>query len=110
MKKKARIEKESTPTLESLRRQRISQKHRVAPGESKIRVTLWVDADVVRKFKNRAEEPGSPKYQTLMNTALRATAFGESQDSSSLAHNDEFIKAVARKVQVMTARQKAGNA
>jgi uncharacterized protein (DUF4415 family) len=110
MKKKARIEKESTPTLENLRRRRIVPKHRVAPGEAKIRVTLWIDADVVREFKGRAEDPGSPKYQTLMNTALRAAAFGESKDSSSLVNNNEFIKAVARKVQAMTARKRASNA
>src|SRR5882672_3479576 len=108
MKKKARAERESTPTLESLRRRRIDPKHRVAPGESKIRVTLWIDADVVREFKRRAEPPGSPKYQTLMNAALREVSFGASKDSSSLINDEKFIAAVARKVKAITERKKAG--
>lgn len=105
-KAKAKAERESTPTLESLRRRRIEPKHRVTPGESKIRVTLWIDADVVREFKQQAETLGSPKYQTLMNAALRTAAFSESSSNGALINNDEFIAAVAKKVKAI-ARQKA---
>lgn len=39
------------------------------PG--KVRVTMYVDANVIEAFRKQAEEQGKG-YQTLMNDALRA--------------------------------------
>lgn len=85
--------------LASLRSRRIAPKHRTVPTESKIRVTMWVDADVVRAFQERASEPGTPAYQTQINTVLREFIFGK--PSLSLVNDENFIKAVAEKVKAL---------
>jgi len=42
---------------------------------NKIRITMWVDEDVVATFRARAAKEGSG-YQTEMNRALREAASG----------------------------------
>lgn len=46
------------------------------PKDSKSRITIYLDADIVEHFKTRAEDSKSG-YQTLINQALREKIEGE---------------------------------
>src|SRR5258708_5486735 len=41
------------------------------PRNAKVTVNMYLDGDIVQFFKNRAKRPGSAKYQTQINNALR---------------------------------------
>jgi uncharacterized DUF497 family protein len=50
--------------------------HSIEPGDTeprnaKVTVNMYLDGDIVQFFKNRAKRPGSAKYQTQINNALR---------------------------------------
>ena len=56
---------------------RIPRRHVAEPGEvklsdSKVRVTMYLDADVLEYFKGRAAQPNAAPYQTQINGELRA--------------------------------------
>jgi hypothetical protein len=75
------------------------------PGEvtlkdAKVRVTIYLDADVLSYFKDRAELPNAAPYQTQINNELRHVMEGDSgtERYSDLINDERFIKAVAEKV------------
>lgn len=84
---------------------RIPRRHVTAPDEPKlsdckVRVTMYLDADVVEYFKGRAARPNAAPYQTQINGELRAVMeLGGSGDPYATLVNDErFISAVAERV------------
>lgn len=55
---------------------RIPRRHQTQPGEvtprdAKVKITMFVDADVLQHFKARAARPNAAPYQTQINQALR---------------------------------------
>jgi hypothetical protein len=56
-------------------------------SKSKVRVNTWIDGDIVLELKKRAEKEHT-KYQTLLNSLLRASVF---KDGVSL---DEILKRI----------------
>ena len=84
------------------------QRHRARPGEAhlrncKVRVSIYLDGDVIQYFKERAAAPGAPPYQTQINAALRriieaGEAWPDSAGAKSLWGNEQFIEALARQV------------
>ena len=53
-------------------------RHQVKPGTTaarncKVRVTMFLDLDVLEVFKGRAKSPSAPAYQTQINAELRRT-------------------------------------
>lgn len=85
---------------------RISRRHLTEPGavklsDCKVRVTMYLDADVLEYFKGRAGLPNAAPYQTQINSELRAVMGrgGEGAPYSSLVDDDRFIAAVAERVQ-----------
>lgn len=84
---------------------RIPRRHSTQPGEvsladCKVRVTMYIDADVLEYFKERAAQPNAAPYQTQINSELR-TIMERKGDSqyASLIEDDRFINAVAERVQ-----------
>ena len=91
MKSKARGSK-------SVSLRRIARRHRATPAETqarncKVRVTMYLDADIVEYFKNRSFLPTAAPYQTQINAALRALLDGRSNSGeyASLLDDDSFI-------------------
>jgi uncharacterized protein (DUF4415 family) len=82
------------------------------PGETesrntKVRISILVDLDVLNFFKERASKAGALAYQTQMNQVLRAHMEGKKQpDANTLAQDDRFIKAVAKRVKELSAKQR----
>jgi uncharacterized protein (DUF4415 family) len=61
---------------------RILRRHITQPGEvklsdCKVRVTMYLDADVLEYFKDRAARPHAAPYQTQINAELRRIMEGK---------------------------------
>jgi uncharacterized protein (DUF4415 family) len=70
----SKITTSSRAKKEGLRR--IPRRHFMKKGEtklipSKVRVTMYLDPDVLEHFKRRAAEPNAAPYQTQINNELR---------------------------------------
>ena len=86
---------------------------RIAPEaferrNTKIKVNMYLDGDIVEFFKQRATAPNAAAYQTQINAALREYVEGPasepSEDLNKLLKNKRFIQAVADRVrEAMTA-------
>ena len=73
---------------------------------TKVRISILIDLDVLNYFKERASKAGAPAYQTQINQVLRAQMEGqETVDAKSLAQDDRFIRAVAKRVKELTAKR-----
>ncbi len=74
--------------------------------ESKARINIYIDLDVLDHFRKRAEKPNSAPYQTQINAELRAvlerdlgkTASKIDATVKKLLENDEFLKALSEKL------------
>ena len=94
------------PNLDTLsnlsRKPRKSKLKATTTPNSKLRLTLWLDADVVRHFKQQAAQPGSAKYQTLINAVLRQASFETANPLTLLLQDKQFIAALAQQVAALT--------
>ena len=79
---------------------------KINPTEAKIKMTMFIDFDVLQHFKKRAEKTNSAAYQTQINQELRAIMerhLAEAQNkldevSEKLVNNPLFIKAITEKL------------
>jgi uncharacterized protein (DUF4415 family) len=77
------------------------------PRNTKVRISILIDLDVLNFFKERASRTGALAYQTQINQILRAhVERKESVDATSLAQDDRFIRAVAKRVKQLSSRQR----
>ena len=85
---------------------------RVKPGDTdlrncKVRVNMYLDADIVEYFKRRAAKRNAAPYQTQINSALRELIEGaEEHDYLRLVEDEGFISAVAKRVKARAVRSK----
>jgi len=90
-----------------MRRVPPEERHRASSAQTalrncKVRVTIYLDADVVGHFKRRAALPNAAPYQTQINCALRRFVVGDGArpgpDYSHLLEDDRFLEAVAERL------------
>ena len=98
IKKDSEVETSARARAHGLRR--IPQRHITQPGEikpsdCKVRVTIYLDADVLEYFKDRAAQPNAAPYQTQINAELRRVMEGRTSMSIRDAL-DTIAAAVAR--------------
>lgn len=85
---------------------------RIQPGDTdlrncKVRVNMYLDADIVEYFKRRAAKRNAAPYQTQINSALRELMEGsEEHDYLRLVEDEGFINAVAARVKARGVRSK----
>jgi uncharacterized protein (DUF4415 family) len=80
---------------------RVAKPEDVRPENVKIRITMYVDLDVLNHFKQMARSPDSAGYQTLMNAALRRAALSQKRASAvedELLGNEAFLDELSRRV------------
>ena len=78
----------------------------LASGAAKIRVTAFIDADLVAYFRQRAEKPEAAPFEAQLNQALRAAMqqgmIGEDQQlkqvTETLLNNQAFLNALSEKL------------
>ncbi len=81
------------------------------PKKAKVRISIYLDADVLAWFRARAEKSNAAPYQTQINNELRALmekeTTGETSskkasrppvDIAALLDNPQFIAAIAERV------------
>ncbi|MBA4122936.1 MAG: BrnA antitoxin family protein [Acidobacteria bacterium] len=71
----------------------------------KIKISLYLDGDVLEYFKKRAEPPHAAPYQTQINNELRKTMETDLQEKASvengLLNNEEFLRALKEKLETV---------
>jgi uncharacterized protein (DUF4415 family) len=73
---------------------------------TKVRISILVDLDVLNFFKERASKAGAPAYQTQINQVLRAQMESkEPTEAKALAQDDRFIRAVAKRVKELSRKR-----
>jgi uncharacterized protein (DUF4415 family) len=92
---------------------RLASQEETQPRNCKVRVTMFLDADVLAYFKKRAARPDAAPYQTQINATLRevmnrhATGTeGQTAEFDQLLDNRKFIEAVAERVQARSLRRR----
>ena len=85
---------------------RVASQEEMKPSNTKVRVTMYLDLDVLNYFKQRAEQPRAAPYQTQINHELRALMEGNARAAhQSLVDDEQFIAAVAERVKERTTRR-----
>ena len=77
---------------------------------TKVRISILIDLDVLNFFKERAAQPGALAYQTQMNQVLRAQMEGRETVNADLAQDERFIQAVAHRVSVLSSKKQRRSA
>lgn len=70
----------------------------------KVKITMYIDANILEYFKNRAEQPNAAPYQTQINSELRKVtknSSGKSTNIEGLLKNEKFLKALKKKLEAV---------
>jgi len=79
--------------------ERVASEEDMRPSNTKVKVTIYLDLDVLNYFRRRAAQPNAAPYQTQINNELRAVMEkGAGHPYSALVNDQEFIAAVAERV------------
>jgi len=77
------------------------------PGDTslsncKVKVSMYLDADILEYFRQRAAPPHAAPYQTQINNELRRVMENDSQENRNLENdilnNEEFLRALKEKL------------
>jgi uncharacterized protein (DUF4415 family) len=88
MMRESGISEDEIPPI-GIRRYRRAR-HIVKSNEAKLKVTMYLDMDVISHFKQRAESPNAAPYQTQINAELRKIM--DSEKSSEINQTAETIE------------------
>ncbi|MGI8638341.1 MAG: BrnA antitoxin family protein [Pyrinomonadaceae bacterium] len=68
----------------------------------KVKISLYIDGDVLEHFRQRAEPPHAAPYQTQINNELRKimenNAPGNGNLENDILNNEEFLRALKEKL------------
>ena len=71
----------------------------------KVKVSMYIDADVLEYFRARAEQPNAAPYQTQINNELRNIMENGSPDTlrieRDLLNDKKFLKALKKKLEAV---------
>lgn len=80
-------------------------RHIVKPKEAKVKVSMYLDADILQYFRARAESPNAAPYQTQINNELRRIMENDSREIQSIENdilnNEEFLRALKEKLETI---------
>ena len=68
----------------------------------KVKVSIYLDSEVVEYFRQRAEQPNAAPYQTQINNELRKVMEnGSANIKEDLLKNKKFLKALKKKLETV---------
>jgi uncharacterized protein (DUF4415 family) len=71
----------------------------------KVKISMYLDGDILAYFRQRAEQPNAAPYQTQINTELRkiieADSLGKTGLDKSILEDTEFLKALKEKLETV---------
>ncbi len=93
--------RQTTRRFQRVAPDRVARPEDMRPSNTKVRVTMYLDLDVLNYFKERAAFAHAAPYQTQINSELRRIMERNDNGSSysSLVDDDRFIAAIAERVQ-----------
>jgi uncharacterized protein (DUF4415 family) len=68
------------------------------PKNIKVRITLYIDLDILNYFKARAEEPNAAPYQTQINNELRLVMEGKRDKQQPISLSSRQVQQIAERV------------
>ncbi len=79
---------------------------KINPRETKIKMTMFVDGDILQHFKKRAEAPNAAPYQTQINQELRRAMERDlanekthlDEVAEKLLSNPNFLQAISERL------------
>ncbi len=79
---------------------------KINPREAKIKMTMFIDYDILQHFRSRADKPNAAPYQTQINQELRAAMerdLAEEENklddvAKKLLSNPKFLEAISEKL------------
>ncbi len=73
--------------------------------DSKTKISLYIDGDILEYFSQRAARPHAAPYQTQINNELRRIMENDSTDAASIENdilnNEEFLRALKEKLETV---------
>lgn len=89
----------ATRRFRRVKPERVASVEDLSPSHTKVKVSMYLDLDVLNYFKERAAPPHAAPYQTQINNELRAVMErGQGDPYGALVNDERFIEAVAEKV------------
>ncbi len=74
-------------------------------NSNKVKVSIYLDNDVVHFFRSRAEQPNAAPYQTQINNELRQVMENGSVETAKVEKNilndKKFLKALKKKLEAI---------
>ena len=71
----------------------------------KVKISMYLDADILKHFRQRAESPDSAPYQTQINNELRrvmeADTKGKAKLDPGILDDTEFLRALKEKLETI---------
>lgn len=67
----------------------------------KVKISMYLDADILQYFRNRAESPDAAPYQTQINNELRRIMENAPKNGNlenDILNNEEFLRALKEKL------------
>ena len=78
---------------------------RVKASEAKVKISLYIDGDILEYFRQRAAPPHAAPYQTQINNELRRIMEADSRETASIENdilnNEEFLRALKEKLETV---------
>ena len=99
-KEKMKIDDDMPAEIDFSKGERGRYRGKIEPGDTdlrnaKVQINMFLDGDIVQFFKDRAKQPGSAKYQTQINSALREYM----NLNQSEVYDSPLIDAIAKQVE-----------
>ena len=71
----------------------------------KVKVSMYLDADILQYFRARAGAPNAAPYQTQINNELRRVMENDSREivsiENDILNNEEFLRALKAKLETV---------
>lgn len=72
----------------------------------KVKISMYLDADIVEYFRKRADAPDAAPYQTQINNELRRIMENDSTGATEslekdILNNEEFLRALKEKLETV---------
>lgn len=75
------------------------------PENCKVKISLYLDSDILEYFRQRAESPNAAPYQTQINNKLRRVMENDAREVQSIENdilnNEEFLRALREKLETV---------
>jgi uncharacterized protein (DUF4415 family) len=72
---------------------------------NKVKVSIYLDGEILDYFKQRAEQPNAAPYQTQINNELRKVMESETSNAArgadDILNNTKFLKALKEKLETV---------